>query len=76
MVTKQITLQIDENAVNAYEGAPREVQKKLDALMSIRLIEATKENKSLRDVMDEMGEKARMRGLTPEILESILNEKQ
>ncbi len=74
MKTKEITIRVDEDAANAYRSAPDEDRRKLDLLLSLRLSEATRSAKSLKDVMREISRKAQDRGLTAETLESILDE--
>lgn len=45
----------------------------MQALLSLRLRElASGEYPSLQEVLDEVGRKAKDRGLTPEILDSLL----
>ena len=74
MPTKTITIRVDTEAARAYETATQEQQRKLDALLSLKLTEATRTRRSLEDVMADMSRDAQERGLTPEILESILRE--
>ncbi|ODS31265.1 MAG: hypothetical protein SCARUB_03610 [Candidatus Scalindua rubra] len=74
MKTEEITIRVDEDAANAYRSASEEDRRKLDLLLSLRLSEATRSAGSLKDVMREISRKAQDRGLTPEILESILDE--
>jgi Flp pilus assembly protein TadB len=50
------------------------VRRKLDLLLSIRLQDALRTGGSLQDLMREISRKAQERGLTAEILESILDE--
>ena len=74
MATEQITIQVDNDAARAYKAASLEDRRKLEVLLSIRLIEATRTKESLKQIMREISRKARKRGLTPESLESILDE--
>jgi len=74
MGTEQITIQIDDKAARAFKSASEGDQRKLEALVSIKLIEATKTKDSLKQIMSGISQKARERGLTPEILKAILNE--
>ncbi|WP_295878578.1 hypothetical protein [uncultured Thiohalocapsa sp.] len=39
----------------------------------MRLTEATRTSRSLEDIMDDLAGKAQARGLTPELLDEILN---
>jgi hypothetical protein len=75
MATETITIQLDSEAAKVFRAAQPEEQKKLEALLSLWLKEiATTENLSLKEVMNDIGRNAKARGLTPEKLESILNE--
>ena len=47
----------------------------MEALLSLWLKEiAAADARPLKEVMDEIGREAQRRGMTPEILESILND--
>jgi hypothetical protein len=75
MATETITIQLDSEAARVFKAARPEDQKKMEALLSLWLKEiATTENLSLKEEMDDIGRTAQERGLTPEILETILNE--
>ena len=77
METKTISLRVSADAARAYESAPAEEKRKLEALVSSRLREVTRHRKrgrSLEDVMSAMNRKAQERGLTPEKLDEILND--
>jgi hypothetical protein len=52
-----------------------EERRKLDVLLSLRLREATRPGVSLKEFMREISRKAQERGLTPEILQAILDER-
>lgn len=77
METRTISLRVSADAARAYESASAEEKRKLEALVSSRLREATRrrhqEGRSLEDLMSEMSRKAQERGLTPEKLDDILN---
>jgi len=75
MATLPLTIDADADAVRAYMSASPEDRKKMQLLMNLRLKEVVAPSTaSLREVMDRIGSQAEARGLTPEILESILNE--
>jgi hypothetical protein len=74
MQTEEITIRVDADAARAYRATADEDRKKLDLLLSLRLSEALHPRGSLRELMHELSRKAQERGLTPEILESILRE--
>ena len=73
METKQLTIRVNADAARLYETASPEQQQKLNTLLSLKLSEATQTNKSLEDIMDEMSSRAQKRGLTPNVLDSILD---
>jgi hypothetical protein len=75
MAKETITIQVDAEAAKAYKAASEEEQKKMQALLSLWLKEiATADTASLKQLMNDISKKARERGLTPEILKSILDE--
>ena len=75
MSTEAITLVIDSEAAQAFKSVSAEEREKLQILLSIWLREYVKADAaSLKETMDGMSRKAQSRGLTPEILGSILEE--
>ena len=73
METTPITIEVDAAAAKIYAAATPEEQWKMQVLLSLRLQDLTDgPRRSLDVVMDEIGAEAEARGLTPEILESIL----
>jgi len=73
MVTEPITLQIEVDAARAFRSASADEQEKLQTLMSVLLREyARTDATSLKRTMDEIGKRAQEKGLTPELLDSIL----
>jgi hypothetical protein len=75
MSTAPITLRVDAQAARAYESAPAEERKKIDILLGLRLEELlTPPGMTLREAMDRLAREAAEKGLTPEILESILQD--
>ena len=59
---------------NLYRSASNNERRKLDLLVNLRLRDATESGKSLRNTMLEISRNAQRRGLTPDILQSILDE--
>jgi len=74
MTVATITIPLDTQTARIYTSAPAEDQKKLRLLMSLWLQEFANTPRPLQVVMDEISEKAQARGLTPEILDSLLND--
>ena len=74
METKPITIRVSSEAAFAYEAAPAEQRRKLDALLSLKLTEVARGRRPLEEIMSEISRTAQERGLTADILESILDE--
>jgi hypothetical protein len=74
METKPITVHVNSEAARIFETVPEEQRRKFEALLSLKLIQVTREKRTLEEVMDGISQKAQERGLTPEILDSILHE--
>ena len=72
--SEEITIRVAQEAANAYRSASEEDRRKMDVLLSLQLSDATQSEGSLKEFMQEIGRKAQQRGLTPEILQSILDE--
>lgn len=68
-----INIPVDNETAKIYEKAPQADKKKMQILMSLWLREFEKPSVSLDDLMDDISRKAQARGLTPDILDSILN---
>ena len=74
MQVEEITIRVDPEAACVYRAAPEEARRKLDLLLSLRIKDATRSEASLKEVMRDISERAHERGLTPEILESLLHD--
>ena len=74
METRTITIRVSPEAASTYETAPAEQKRKLDALLSLKITEVARARKPLEEIMREISRKAQERGLTLEILESILDD--
>ncbi len=75
MSTSTISIEVDEDAARAYAAASAEQKRKLQLLLSLRLREIVSvPPKTLAEIMDRMGAEAEARGLTPEILNSWLQD--
>ena len=70
----RITVSVDSDVARAYRSASDSERRKLDLLINLHLRDVTASGKSLRRTMSEISRKAQRRGLTPEILQSILDE--
>jgi hypothetical protein len=75
MTDTVITIPVDADTARVYREASAEDQKKIQILLRLRLRElAELPGSSLREIMDSIGAKAEARGLTPEILETLLRD--
>ncbi len=75
MSTEAITLEVDSEAAQVFKSASLGDQEKLQVLLGIWLKEYAKADAaSLKETMNEISRESQSRGLTPEILESILEE--
>jgi hypothetical protein len=74
MSTATISIEVDEDMARAFAGASQEQRRKLEFLLGLRLRELTSPAaRPLTEVMDNLGARAAARGLTPEVLESLLH---
>lgn len=73
MTIATITIPLDPDTARIYTGASTEDQRKLRLLLSLWLREFSMSPTPLKVIMDEISDKAQARGLTPEILESLLH---
>ncbi|MBE9198920.1 MULTISPECIES: hypothetical protein [unclassified Nodularia (in: cyanobacteria)] len=70
---ENITIQVDPEIAKAYREAEPEKQQKIQMFLNIMLKKAVSQ-KPLLDIMKEASQQAIFKGMTPEILESILND--
>ena len=81
MITKQpITIEVPSEVASAYLNATKEQREQIETRIAV-LLKSSMTSKQeaiakLRQTMEEIGTGAAQRGLTPEILESILNEEE
>ena len=73
MTTESITINVDPEAARIFKSATPEERRKLELLMSLQLRAAARQGPSLSELADEISRRAQERGLTPEILEEILD---
>lgn len=73
MPNHTITIPLDPQTARAYELAAPEEKRKIQAVLSLWVRQlAFEEKQPLQEILDEVGAKAKARGLTPEILDSLL----
>ncbi len=69
-----INIQVTPEAAKAFRNASAAERKKLELLLTLRLLEVTRARKPLEEVMREISRSAQARGLTPEILDDLLKD--
>jgi hypothetical protein len=74
MDTREITIRVDADAAKAYAAASAEEREKIDLLLSLRLSQVTDPSAQLEQIMLEISELARVRGLTEDRLNEMLRE--
>ena len=75
MTTETISITVDADTAQSFCEASPEKRRKLELLLRLRLRELTLGRvRPLKEIMDEIGTDAEAKGLTPEILESMLRE--
>ncbi|WP_293333073.1 hypothetical protein [Microcoleus sp. CAWBG58] len=72
MQTKTIAIRVNAEVARIFEAASEEQRRKLEALLSLKLSDITRNKRPLEEIMSEISQNAQARGLTPEILDSIL----
>lgn len=73
MAQPTITIALDPQTALAYDCTGPEEKRKIQALLSLWLRDLLGGGYSpLQQILDEVGQKAKARGLTPEMLDSIL----
>lgn len=70
-----ITINVDDDVAQAFASASEEQRRKYEWKFNQKLRVAVRKSKSsLFETMDRISDNATARGMTPEILESILND--
>ena len=64
MEVRGITIYVDAEAARIYESAISGDRQKIDAILSLRLDDLGRQRRSLEDVMEDISQKAKARGLT------------
>jgi hypothetical protein len=70
-----ITIKVDQEVAKAYRESDGKKQEQISAIIKL-FLQPEFTNKSLSDLMANIADKAQKRGLTPEILEDILNDEE
>jgi uncharacterized protein YaaW (UPF0174 family) len=75
MTTEEITIRVDADTAKAFKSTSAQERQKLELLLNLKLKESLIQSNSLLDIMDEISQEAIDKGLTPEILQSLLEDK-
>jgi hypothetical protein len=70
---QEITIRVDPVAAAVYQSASEQDRLKLDALLSLRLSETVSGGRTMKEIIRDASKEAMANGLTPEILQEILN---
>ena len=75
MATVPITIEVDEETAKKYAAVSEHERRKIQFLLKLQLKKLTGAPvRPLEEVVEDISSKAAARGLTPEILESILRD--
>jgi len=69
-----IAIKVTPEAAKAFQSATVAGRRKLELLLSLRLLEVDRSRQSLEEIMREISRSAQKRGLTEKILEDVLRE--
>lgn len=69
-----ITIQVDSETAHAYSSANEAMRRKMAILFRLCVKEVTDPNTTLDEAMERISSEAQAQGLTPELLESLLND--
>jgi len=74
METREIKIRVNAEAARIFQTVSEEQRRKMEILLSLKLSDLTDSKRSLEEIMSDISRKAKERGLTPEILDDLLNE--
>ncbi len=76
MSARKIEIEVSPEVAAAYGKATPDVRRKLDFLLRVQVLETLGlPRRSLDEIMSSASREAKARGLTPEVLQEILNER-
>lgn len=73
MEMTMVTIPLDKETARIYNEASDEEQHKIQLLMKLFLKDFIVSSRPIGEIMDEASDQAQKNGLTPEILETILD---
>lgn len=74
MTTKEIKIRVDTEIAKAFNSTSPQERQKLEVLLNLKLKESLGNNDSLLKIMNQISQEAVYKGLTPEILQSLLKD--
>jgi hypothetical protein len=75
MTIPTISIPVDDTVADAFRAASVERQRQLQILLGLRLRELTiRPQRSLDEILDQVGRAAESKGLTAEMLDSMLGD--
>lgn len=74
MATEEITIRVDAELAKSFKSISAQERQKLELLLNLKLKESLNNHDSLLEIMDEISQEAINKGLTPEILQSLLED--
>ncbi|PSF35171.1 hypothetical protein C7H19_17465 [Aphanothece hegewaldii CCALA 016] len=72
--TEFITIPVDAETARVYQAVSEDKKRKIVAFLNFQLRKALKPRESLQEAMDKLAQEAQANGLTPEILQAILDD--
>ena len=70
-----ISVKVTPEAAKAFRSASEAERRKMELLLSLRLLDASESRQSLEEIMHGISRSAQARGLTEKTLKEILEEK-
>ncbi len=74
MEMTMVTIPLDKETARYYNNASEEDRRKIQLLMKLFFMDVIMSPRPLNVIMDEIGQRAQERGLTPEILQDLLKD--
>ena len=74
MTTEEIKIRVDTEIAKAFNSTSPQERQKLEVLLNHKLKESLDNNDSLLKIMNQISKEAVDKGLTPEILQSLLKD--
>ena len=76
MATEEIIIRVDPETARAFNSTSAQERRKLELLLNFKLKESLNKSDSLLEIMDEISQEVLEKGLTLEILQSLLEDEK